>query len=144
MPKQARLALKGKSLNAERQNNMGTQDNNSLEVLIRQASMLGKLMYDNNNNLLSTPAPLFVNSSGQLSSSVEVPYILSTGAATTATSVLAVRGQATGSANDLMHLTLVKGSNATATIAGYMRITVTDDAGVIVTGDYYAPFYTLA
>lgn len=122
---------------------MSTQDNNSLEALIRSARMLGSQIMDNNGSNLATPAPLYVDSVGTMRSAVEVPYVLATGALTTATSVIAVRGQSTGSANELMHQTLVSGANATATIAGYMRITVTDDAGNIATGSYYAPFYTL-
>lgn len=72
---------------------------------------------------------------------------LTSGAVNTANSVLNISGSATGTANDLMHLTLVAGANATATIAGYYRVTVTDAAGVINSGNagaYYAPFYTLA
>lgn len=65
------------------------------------------------------------------------------GVTNTGFSVAAISGSATGSANELMHLTLVSGANATAVIAGYYRVTVTDNAGVITTGDYYAPFYTL-
>lgn len=65
------------------------------------------------------------------------------GVASTSNSVLSIEGSATGSANELMHLTLVSGANATATVAGYYRITVTDDAGVVTSGAYYAPFYTL-
>lgn len=65
------------------------------------------------------------------------------GVTNTANSVATIEGQSTGTANDLMHLTLVSGANATAVIAGYYRVTVTDDAGNITTGAYYAPFYTL-
>lgn len=65
------------------------------------------------------------------------------GVQNTANSAISIEGQSTGTANDLMHLTLVSGVNATATIAGYYRVTVTDDAGNITTGAYYAPFYTL-
>ena len=70
-----------------------------------------------------------------------VPMIA--GASDTSAAVMTVQGSATGSADELMHLTLVKGANTTAVIAGYMRATITDDAGVITTGDYYVPFYTL-
>lgn len=88
---------------------------------------------------------VFTDTNGGLvaGSSVATPFPLVSGTISTAASVLDVRGQATGTANDLMHLTLVGGANATAVIAGYYRVTVTDAAGVITTGDYYAPFYTL-
>lgn len=68
---------------------------------------------------------------------------LAAGVTSTSNSVLAIEGSATGSANELMHLTLVAGANATATIAGYYRVSLVDDAGVITSGAYYAPFYTL-
>ena len=90
----------------------------------------------------STPAPLYMDSTGVLVASL--PTVLATGATNTGISVMSIQGSATGSANELMHLTLVLGANATATIAGYYRVTVTDDAGVVTTGAYYAPFYTLA
>lgn len=66
------------------------------------------------------------------------------GTLTTSTAIASLQGSATGSADELMHLTFVKGANATATIGGYYRVTITDDAGVITTGNYYVPFYTLA
>ena len=90
---------------------------------------------------INTASPMFVDANGRMAAAL--PVVMATGATNTGISVLSIQGSATGSANDLMHLTLVAGANATATIAGYMRITVTDDAGVITTGNYYAPFYTL-
>jgi hypothetical protein len=89
--------------------------------------------------------PLFVDSAAKVQAGA-FPFAVPLFAGNTDTSfaAMSVSGSATGSANDLMHLTLVKGSNATATVAGYYRVTVTDNAGVITTGDYYAPFYTLA
>lgn len=65
------------------------------------------------------------------------------GTLTTSTAIMSIQGSATGSDDELMHLTLVKGANATATIGGFFRATITDDAGVITTGSYYVPFYTL-
>lgn len=84
----------------------------------------------------------YIDSSGNLGvAPIALP--LMAGTISTSNSVLSIQGQATGTANDLMHLTLVAGANATLTIAGFYRITVTDTAGVITTGAYYAPFYTL-
>lgn len=124
---------------------MSTQDNNSLEAKINAIGLkVG------NDVLASTGLPttasqlLFVNANKQLAQG-DLPFTVPLAAGVTDTSfaAMSVKGQATGTANDLMHLTLVAGANATATIAGYYRLTVTDSAGVIVTGDYYAPFYTL-
>lgn len=90
-------------------------------------------------------APMYVDGNSTLQVG-GFPFALQmfAGVTNTANSVVSIEGQSTGTANDLMHLTLVSGSNATATIAGYYRVTVTDDAGNITTGAYYAPFYTLA
>lgn len=90
-------------------------------------------------------APMYVDLNSQLQIG-GFPFALQLfgGVTNTANSALTIEGQSTGAANDLMHLTLVSGANATATIAGYYRVTVTDDAGNITTGAYYAPFYTLA
>lgn len=89
--------------------------------------------------------PVYIDASS-VPQAGNIPFVFpfSAGATDTSYAVAAIIGSATGSADELMHLTLVKGANATATIAGYYRVTVTDSAGVITTGDYYAPFYTLA
>ncbi len=106
---------------------------------------VGNILVDTNGfpqtgTNLSTP--LYLDSSSTLQVA-PIAFPLTAGAVNTANSVLAITGQATGSVNELMHLTLVSGANATATIAGYYRVTVTDSAGVVTTGAYYAPFYTL-
>lgn len=103
---------------------------------------VGNNVVDANTIPVAIPAPMFVDANGQMGASL--PTIFATGAANTGIAVMDIRGAATGTANDLMHQTLVAGANATATIAGYMRISITDAAGVITTGAYYAPFYTLA
>ena len=125
-----------------------TQDNNSLEAKINALSM----RIGNDVNLADPQAGkatastlLYVDSNQKLAQGdVPFPVVLAAGSTDTSFSAMSIKGSATGSANELMHLTLVKGANATATIAGYTRITVTDAAGVITTGAYYMPFYTLA
>lgn len=128
---------------------MATQDNNSLDAKI---DGLNRVRLASNvvgedvglNSAATASQPLYVDSSSKLASGdIPFPLVLAAGSTNTGYSLTSLKGSATGSANDLMHLTLVKGSNATATIAGYYRVTVTDAAGVITTGDYYAPFYTL-
>lgn len=103
---------------------------------------VGNIVAGANGAAITTPSPLFISAAGVLAASL--PVVMYTGATNTGISMLSLQGSATNTANDLMHLTLVKGANATATIAGYYRVTVTDDNGVITNGDYYAPFYTLA
>lgn len=96
-------------------------------------------------NTTDASTPLYNDSNATLQAGAfpfAVPMFA--GVTDTSFSVASISGSATGSANELMHLTLVGGANATATIAGYYRVTITDAAGVITTGAYYAPFYTLA
>ena len=144
---------------------MPTPPIDSLVQLINERLKIGSDVYSNKNVANQTTSSLvYVDSAGKLgatsvtaskpvyidSSSVPqtagfpfaVPMLA--GVTSTSASVITIQGSATGSANELMHLTLVLGANATATIAGWYRATVTDDAGVITTGDYYVPFYTLA
>lgn len=126
-----------------------TQDNNSLEAKI---NALGGIRIGNPvrvadvglDTLATASQPIYVDSSSKVAVG-DLPFTLALAAGSTNTgySLMSFKGSATGSADELMHLTLVKGSNATATIAGYARVTVTDAAGVITNGDYYAPFYTL-
>lgn len=96
-------------------------------------------------NTIDASTPLYNDSNALLQAGgFPFPVPLLAGVTNTSFAVVSMTGSATGSANELMHQTLVLGSNATATVAGYYRVTVTDNAGVITTGDYYAPFYTLA
>ena len=143
---------------------MGTPPIDSLVELIKKRVKIGADVYAaDNSSAASASAIPYIDSNSKLASTVvtaskpvyidsssvpqtggfpfAVPMIA--GASSTSASVVSIQGSATGSADELMHLTLVKGANATATIAGWYRATVTDDAGVITTGDYYVPFYTL-
>lgn len=127
---------------------MGTQDNNSLEALVSAKGLrIGNdvNVQDPSGGKATASTPLYIDSSQKLASG-DLPFtiVLAAGSTNTGFSVTSIKGSATGSAADLMHLTLVAGANATSTIAGFYRVTVTDAAGVITTGDYYAPFYTLA
>lgn len=109
-----------------------------------KAMRIGNFITTSTGATSTTSSALYADSTGQLNSgSLPFTVPLYAGITNTGYSVVKIRGQATGSADELMHLTLVKGANATATIAGYFRITVADDAGVVTNGDYYAPFYTL-
>lgn len=93
-------------------------------------------------NTSDASTPLYNDSNATLQAGA-FPFAVLFNAGSTITSVLDITGSATGSANELMHLTLVSSANATATVAGYYRINVTDSAGVVTSGNYYAPFYTL-
>lgn len=124
---------------------MSTQDNNSLAALIALKGLkVGNEVLGTDDLPTTASKPVYTDSSKKLAVGgfpFAVPMIA--GVSDTSASVTSIQGSATGSADELMHLTLVKGANATATIAGYYRATVTDDAGVITSGAYYIPFYTL-
>lgn len=124
---------------------MSTQGNDSLEQLIRLKGLqVGNEILGTDGLPTTASKPVYTDSSKKLAVGgfpFTVPFIA--GASDTSVPVLSIQGSATGSADELMHLTLVKGSNATSTIAGFARVTVTDDAGVITSGQYYVPFYTL-
>ena len=96
------------------------------------------------SNALTASQPLYIDSN-KVPQSGSLPFAipLAAGATDSGFSTLSISGRATGSADELMHLNLVAGANASATIAGYYRVTVTDAAGVITDGAYYAPFYVL-
>lgn len=122
---------------------MSTPSTDGLKLELDAGKMkVGNFVMDANGVAIPNASPMFVDSNGLMAATL--PVVMATGASNTGISMLSLRGSATGTANDLMHLTLVAGANTTLTIAGYYRITVTDDAGVITNGAYYAPFYTLS
>lgn len=144
---------------------MSTPNTDGLQTLIDQGKMkvgnpmlpssgatplVSQLPYvDSSGNVaiasLNASTPVYINSSSvPVSGALPFALQLSAGATDTSFSAASITGSATGSADELMHLTLVKGANATAVIAGYYRVTVTDNAGVITSGAYYAPFYVLS
>ncbi len=122
---------------------MSEMSNEAVQAQINARGLKeGNTIVDGNNVVVTASTPVYVDSNSQFQAG-SIPFAVAFNAATTSTSVLDISGSATGSANDLMHLTLVSGANATAVIAGYYRIAVTDAAGVVTSGNYYAPFYTL-
>lgn len=94
-------------------------------------------------NDLSAPMYVDANSTMQVGG---FPFALQllAGLTDTSFSTLNIQGQSTTTANDMMHLTLVAGSNGTFATAGWARVAVTDLAGNITTGNYYIPFGTLS
>lgn len=144
---------------------MATEPIDSVSEIAKRALRVGNDIYSSGNTQNGTTNALpYADSNGKLaassitaskpvyidSSSVpqagNIPFAfpLSAGATDTSFAVASIVGSATGSADELMHLTLVGGANATATIAGFYRVTITDNGGVITSGNYYAPFYVLS
>ncbi len=118
---------------------------------INSSPTASSLPYVNSSGELSSgeavtaSTPVYINSSSvPVSGSLPFALPLAAGATDSSFSTFNISGRATGSADDLMHLNLVLGSNATATIAGFTRVTVTDAGGVITDGAYYIPFYVLS
>lgn len=145
---------------------MPTQDNNSLEALIRKLGLrIGKAIVDDSSEASITSAVLYADASGNLaktsvsaskpvyidSSSVpqtgSLPFslpIVANGTSTTQ-SFLNLTGSSSESGTNDMGLQLVKGSDYTTfTKSGAIRITITDSAGNLVNGDHYIQLGTLS
>lgn len=88
---------------------------------------------------------VFIDANGGLDSGA-LPFTipLFAGLTDTSFSVMSIRGQATLTAADAMHQTLVSGAATSLTTVGFLRVTITDDAGNLTNGAYYIPFGTLA
>lgn len=70
---------------------------------------------------------------------------LMAGVISTSNSVLSIQGASTLTANDIMHQTLVAGAGVTTfTSTGFLRVTVTDSAGNITSGQHYIQIGTLS
>lgn len=90
-------------------------------------------------------AQVYSDSAGKLASG-GLPFtaLFLAGVTSTSASVVSVEGSTTGAAATSMIQTLVQGLTGSLTVAGFLRITVTDDAGNLTNGQYYIPFGTLA
>lgn len=88
--------------------------------------------------------PFYVDTNSQVATgNIPFPIPLFAGATDTSFSALSVSGSATLSANEIMHQTLVQGSAGSLTTTGFIRVTITDNAGNLTNGAYYIPFGTL-
>lgn len=95
---------------------------------------------------VSASTPVFVDSNSNLQvGNIPFSMPLMAGVTSTSATVVSVEGSSTGSANELMHQTLVAGANVTTfTSGGFLRVAITDDAGNITNGSYYIQFGTLS
>lgn len=94
----------------------------------------------------SVSVPLFTDANGKLGAA-GFPFVLPllAGVTSTANAVFSVEGSSTGTANDLMHQTLVAAANVTTfTSQGFIRVALIDDAGNITNGSYYIQVGTLS
>lgn len=75
-----------------------------------------------------------------------LPFTVSllAGVTSTSNSVASIQSSTTGTADVGMLTTVVKGLTGSLTVAGFLRITVTDDQANLASGAYYIPFGTLA
>lgn len=129
---------------------MSTQENGSLEALIKRI-LKGirtgmAIIVDSSEVAATASVPVYsdANSNVQVGGfPFVVPFVA--GVTNTANAVFSVEGSTTGSANELMHQTLVLGSSVTTfTKTGFIRVTVTDDAGNITNGDHFIQIGTLS
>lgn len=129
---------------------MGTQSTDSLLQLIQQMGLKeGNQILDVNGNTMAagnSSVPLYADASGNFQAGAypfAIPFVAAANQTTIA--ALSIEGQSTGTANDLMHQTLVQGSNVTTfTSQGFIRVAITDDAGNITNGFYYIQVGTLS
>ena len=146
---------------------MSTQDNNSLEALIRKAGVrLGLIVKDDspdtttaaNANVyidanskiqasaMTASKPVYVDSNS-VPQSAALPFslpIVANGTSTTQT-FLNLTGSSSESGSNDMGLQLVKGSDYTTfTKSGAIKVTITDSAGNLVNGDHYIQIGTLS
>lgn len=126
---------------------MSLENSDGLYDLIRNFTLkVGNIIRDLVGGAATASSPLYVDSSSKLAVG-GFPFALQllAGVADTSFSVAAVSGSSTGSANELMHQTLVDGATVTTfTKTGFMRVTITDAAGNITNGAHYIQFGTLS
>lgn len=108
----------------------------------------GNSVVDDNNALQTGTdlnAPMYVDGNSTLQvGGFPFAVQLLAGVTSTSNSIASIEGSTTGSANAILTQTLVQGAAASLTTTGFLRITVTDDAGNLTNGQYYIPFGTLA
>ncbi len=133
------------SLNHMSIDNSGAND--SIEGLIGSGNLtVGNVIKAANLSPTTASVPLFSDANSKLNAA-GFPFALQllAGVTNTINSVVAIEGSSTGTANDLMHLTLVQGLNVTTfTSQAFFRVTLTDDAGNITNGQYYIQLGTLS
>lgn len=89
--------------------------------------------------------PVYADSGSNFAAGA-IPFSLPlTGAASTTQTFWDITGTSTLSgSNDLGSQFVVGSAVTTATVTGYVKVTLTDSGGNITDGDHYLPVYTLA
>lgn len=125
---------------------MSLENSDGLYDLIRNFTLkVGNLIKDLVGASASASVPLYSDSNSKLAAG-GFPFALQllAGVTDTSFSVAAITGSSTGSANELMHQTLVDGAQVTTfTKTGFLRVTITDSAGNITNGAHYIQIGTL-
>jgi hypothetical protein len=105
----------------------------------------GNPMKTANAGTSTASSPLYIDSQSKIAVG-GFPFAVSflAGVTDTSFSAQSFTGSSTGTAADAMHQTLVSGALASFTASGFVRVTVTDNAGNITNGSYYVPFGILA
>lgn len=136
---------------------MGTQDNTSLETLIKQKGLnvgnevltaagvktAGKyhLATDSESKLIETSATTGALAHAHQSSTTGALPALKITQADTSEEAIRITGSATA---DVLTETLVAGATVTtATKAGFIRVNIQDDGNVMTDGNYYIQVYTI-
>jgi hypothetical protein len=126
-----------------------TQSNNTLAASIEARGLrVGntiKVADAGSDSATTASTTIYSDASGKLAAG-GLPFTpaLNAGVTSTASAVFSVEGSTTGAANVSMTQTVVQGASGSLTTTGFLRITLTDDAGNLTNGAYYIPFGTLA
>lgn len=106
------------------------------------ALVTGNPVKDSNKFPITTGAnAMYMDSNSALATGPALPLTVTSAMATTTSLLSLSAATQTGS---LTNTFVASAQVTTATIAGYIRITVTDTAGNLTTGGYYMPIYTIA
>ena len=132
---------------------MSTQSNDSLNAIIDSIKgVLGlTVLHPSSKTTGTVSTPLYVDSNSQVAQgNVPFPFtaagLVVSGTTATTVSALSVTAQAeTDNSGLLMSGQLVGGSRVTTwTKTGFIRVNVTDSAGVLTDGDHYIQIGTLS
>ena len=104
--------------------------------------LLGNQIPDPSTKLPATASrQLWVDSDSRLASGLSQPFALGAGQSTITSSLFTLAGKGT---SGILTNTLVTGADVTtATKAGFVRVTVSDDNSVLTAGDYYLELFTI-
>lgn len=122
---------------------MSTQSNDSLEAKIDSSgARIGSQVIVASTKLPTTASQqLWIDLDSRKAAGTQQPFALGAGQSTITSSLLTLSGKGT---SGVLTTTLVTGADVTtATKAGFVRVTISDDNSVLTAGDYYLQLFTI-